>query len=153
MLVNRKRQILLVSASCAVLLLSYQVNAATPENKSTADHTKFEELQVQFASGPEVTKACLNCHTEAAKQLHRTTHWTWAFDNELTGQMLGKKNVINNFCIATATNWPRCTSCHIGYGWKDDSFDFDSEKNVDCLVCHDTTGTYKKYPTGAGHPN
>ena len=153
MRVNRKRQVLLVSTTCAVLLLSYQVTATTPENKSTADHTKFEELQVEFASGPEVTKACLDCHTEAAKQLHKTTHWTWAFDNELTGQALGKKNVINNFCIATATNWPRCTSCHIGYGWKDDSFDFTSEENVDCLVCHDTTGTYKKYPTGAGHPN
>ena len=57
------------------------------------------------------------------------------------------------FCVATATNWPRCTSCHIGYGWKDDKFDLTSEKNVDCLVCHDTTGTYKKFPTGAGHPN
>jgi len=23
---------------------------------------------------------------------------------------------------------------------------------VDCLVCHDTTGSYKKFPLGAGHP-
>ena len=119
---------------------------------STADHSKFEELQGPFANGPEVTAACLKCHTEASKQLHKTTHWTWAFDNPLTGQELGKKNVINNFCVATATNWPRCTSCHIGYGWKNDEFNFASEKNVDCLVCHDTTGTYKKYPAGAGHP-
>ena len=119
---------------------------------STADHSKFEELQLPFASGPEVTAACLNCHTEASKQLHKTTHWSWAFDNPITGQQLGKKNVINNFCVATATNWPRCTSCHIGYGWKDEKFDFTSEKNVDCLVCHDTTGTYKKFPAGAGHP-
>jgi len=120
---------------------------------STADHSKFEELQKEFKTGPEVTKACLGCHTEAAKQLHKTTHWTWAFTNDITGQTLGKKNVINNFCVATATNWPRCTSCHIGYGWKDDSFDLTSEVNVDCLVCHETTGTYKKFPTGAGHPN
>lgn len=120
---------------------------------STADHGKFEELQKPFASGPEVTKACLSCHTEASKQLHKTTHWTWAFKNELTGQTLGKKNVINNFCVATASNWARCTSCHIGFGWKDDSFDLTSEANVDCLVCHDTTRTYKKFPTGAGHPN
>ena len=119
---------------------------------STADHSKFEALQKPFATGPEVTAACLTCHTEASKQLHKTTHWTWAFDNPMTGQQLGKKNVINNFCVATSTNWPRCTSCHIGYGWKDDNFDFASEKNVDCLVCHDTTGTYKKYPAGAGHP-
>jgi hypothetical protein len=24
------------------------------------------------------------------------------------------------------------------------SFDFKSEENVDCVVCHDTTGNYKK---------
>lgn len=120
--------------------------------RTTADHTKFRLLQTDFASGPEVTRTCLVCHTEAAKQIHRTTHWTWAFTNPITGQELGKKNVINNFCVATATNLPRCTSCHIGYGWKDDDFDFASEANVDCLVCHDTTGTYRKFPAGAGHP-
>ena len=50
------------------------------------------------------------------------------------------------------SNEARCTSCHAGYGWDDTSFDFSSEKNVDCLVCHDQTGTYEKFPTGAGHP-
>lgn len=119
---------------------------------STADHTKFRALQGPFTSGPEVTRACIRCHTEAAKQIQKTTHWTWRFDNPITGQELGKRNVINNFCVATATNWPRCTSCHIGYGWKDESFDFDEQANVDCLVCHDTTGTYRKFPTAAGHP-
>lgn len=128
-------------------------DAAGVNSSSTADHSKFEALQVPFSSGPEVTKACLSCHTEASKQLHKTTHWTWAFKNEITGQTLGKKNVINNFCVATASNWPRCTSCHIGFGWKDESFDLSSEVNVDCLACHDTTGGYKKFPTGAGHPN
>ena len=82
---------------------------------STADHGQFKELQVDFKTGPEVTKACLGCHNAAAKQLHKTTHWTWAYDNDLTGQKLGKKKVINNFCVATASNWARCTSCHIGY--------------------------------------
>lgn len=120
---------------------------------TTADHSKFKELQGPFTTGPEVTKACLQCHTEAAHQIQQTTHWTWAFRHPVTGQDLGKRNVINNFCVATATNWPRCTSCHIGYGWKDDAgFDFAAQQNVDCLVCHDTTGGYRKFPTGAGHP-
>ncbi len=35
---------------------------------------------------------------------------------------------------------------HVGYGWKDDTFDFSSQENVDCLVCHDTTGAYHKDP-------
>lgn len=131
---------------------SSTVKTQATVSKSTGDHTKYEQLQRDFKSGPEVTAACLECHTEASKQIHKTTHWTWSFKNPVTGQQLGKKNVINNLCIATADNLPRCTSCHVGYGWKDDSFDFASEKNVDCLICHDTTGTYKKFPVGAGHP-
>ena len=54
--------------------------------------------------------------------------------------------------MSIKSNEARCTSCHAGYGWKDKNFDFTSEKNVDCLVCHEQTGTYKKFPTGAGHP-
>lgn len=138
----------------AVVLLSSVISAhAANKTGSTADHGKFDELKVEFATGPEVTKACLKCHTEASKQIHKTTHWTWGFKHPVTGQDLGKKNVVNNFCVATATNWPRCTSCHIGYGWKDGTFDLANETAVDCLVCHDTTGKYKKFPTGAGHPN
>jgi len=111
---------------------------------STTAHDKMEGLEGPFETGPQVTKACLKCHTEASKQVHQTKHWTWSFTNPDTGQELGKKNLINNFCISTSSNTEACASCHVGYGWKDDSFDFSSEENVDCLVCHDTTGTYDK---------
>jgi octaheme c-type cytochrome (tetrathionate reductase family) len=50
------------------------------------------------------------------------------------------------------SNEARCTSCHAGYGWKDKTFDFTDQTAVDCLVCHEQTGTYKKFPTGAGNP-
>jgi octaheme c-type cytochrome (tetrathionate reductase family) len=120
---------------------------------STADHSKFKELEKTFANGPEVTKACLECHTEAAKQVHKTKHWTWEYLNPVTEQKLGKKNVINNFCTSISTNQTFCSACHVGYGWSDDSFDFTAEANVDCLVCHDTTGEYKKIPGLSGHPN
>jgi len=49
-------------------------------------------------------------------------------------------------------NEARCTSCHAGYGWKDGNFDFTDHSKIDCLVCHDTTHTYKKFPSGAGYP-
>jgi hypothetical protein len=103
---------------------------------STADHAKYKELQQSFATGPELTKVCLSCHTEAARQVHRTKHWTWDFLNPENQQRQGKKNVINNFCISVPSNYAFCTSCHVGYGWKDASFDFASEENVDCLACH-----------------
>ena len=128
--------------------------ATTMQNvaKSTADHSKFPELQKEFTSGPAVTKACLTCHTEASKQIHQTQHWTWEFLNPENQQRLGKRNVINNFCTSVSSNYKACASCHIGYGMKDEKFDFSSEENVDCLVCHDSTGKYYKPGGLAGHP-
>lgn len=111
---------------------------------STADHSTFEILKQEFETGPEVTKACLSCHAKAAQQIHKTKHWTWDYENPVTGQRVGKRNVVNNFCISAEPNIAACSSCHIGYGWEDDSYDFASEENVDCLVCHDTTRTYSK---------
>jgi octaheme c-type cytochrome (tetrathionate reductase family) len=61
---------------------------------------------------------------------------------------IGKKNQLNNFCIGIQSNWEGCTSCHAGYGWDDADFDFTASENVDCLVCHDTTGTYVKGTAG-----
>ncbi len=51
------------------------------------------------------------------------------------------------------SNEARCTSCHAGYGWRDETFDFTDKTKIDCLVCHDRTGTYAKTPTDAGMPD
>ena len=113
-------------------------------------------VQGEFKTGPEVTAVCLGCHEQQAKDVMQTVHWTWMEPQEVKGKgtvKIGKANLINNFCIALPANWPRCTSCHAGYGWKDASFKFDDPANVDCLVCHDTTGTYAKSPAGAGNPD
>jgi octaheme c-type cytochrome (tetrathionate reductase family) len=153
---RRARLLVLAFALGSVLALpggtAEAQEAKSVKLNTTADHTKFKELQREFKSGPEVTQACLSCHTEAAGQIHRTKHWSWEFINPLNDQKLGKKNVLNNFCISIPANTPFCTSCHVGYGWKDANFDFKSEQNVDCLVCHDTTGIYKKPPGLAGNP-
>ncbi|HSH26533.1 MAG TPA: multiheme c-type cytochrome, partial [Wenzhouxiangella sp.] len=119
----------------------------------TADHARFSELEGPFDSAPEVTRACLGCHNDAGQQIIHSIHWTWETDNPATGQTLGKRHVINAFCGNLATNEPRCTSCHAGYGWEETaSFDFSDETAIDCLACHDTSGTYAKWPTQAGHP-
>jgi octaheme c-type cytochrome (tetrathionate reductase family) len=126
--------------------------AIKKESGSTADHSKFKELQKTFKSAPEVTKACLICHTEAAKQIQHTQHWKWEFINPETQQKLGKKHIINNFCTAVESNQKFCSACHVGYGWENDKFDFTAEQNVDCVVCHESTGTYRKVPGLSGHP-
>ncbi|MCK7497408.1 MAG: hypothetical protein MZW92_46415 [Comamonadaceae bacterium] len=77
------------------------------ESASTADHSKFKELQRSFATGPDVTKACLACHTEAAKQVHAHQALDLGVPQSRTrSQRLGKKNVINNFCIAVPSELP-----------------------------------------------
>jgi len=129
----------------------------TPKERSgkepgaTTDHAKLEELQRDFQSGSEVTKACLSCHTEAGKQFMKSVHWTWEYKNPATGQVLGKKNLINTFCTNARGNEGACAQCHAGYGWVDDSFDFTDETKIDCLVCHDNTGLYYRTPQSEGH--
>ena len=119
---------------------------------SQTDHSEFEELQQTFTSGEEVTRACLGCHENESREVHATMHWTWRAPGDETGTVGKAAHTVNNFCINVNSNWKRCTSCHVGYGWKDASFDFTAEDKVDCLVCHEQTGTYKKFPKGAGYP-
>ena len=62
------------------------IAAAGGKAQSTADHSKFKELEGPFKSGPEVTKACLSCHTEASHQVMKSIHWTWEATSPTTGQ-------------------------------------------------------------------
>lgn len=143
----------------AIFILSAAAHTAPPPTPftsgpqvSTTDHSQIESLKGPFKTGPEVTQACLTCHSQAAHQVMKSLHWTWDSVNPVTGKRVGKKLSANNFCGSPLSNEPRCTSCHIGYGWKDKRFDFTQQENVDCLACHDQTGTYKKIATDAGHP-
>ena len=125
-----------------------------PPVPSHFDHADI--IQGPLVSGPEVTALCLTCHPSAAKEVMKTTHWTWASQKvKLPGRTevmkVGKRNLLNNFCISAGANMKTCSSCHAGYGWFDNHYDFSVEENVDCLVCHDQTNTYQKgdggYPT------
>lgn len=128
--------------------------AHVPKSRPHLDHSGF--FDTPFEDGPSVTRACLECHTDQAHAFMKTSHWTWhgppTTDAEGKQIRIGKKNLVNNFCGGIESNWTRCTSCHAGYGWKDHGFDFSDPTRVDCLVCHDTTTTYRKAQTLAGHP-
>lgn len=64
----------------------------------TSDHKQHEALKQSFRSGPEVTKACLSCHNQAALQFHKTIHWTWMDPITEKSARLGKGGLsINNF--------------------------------------------------------
>jgi len=118
-----------------------------PTQPAHVDHSKL--LEGPFETGTQVTRACLECHPSDAHELMATSHWTWQGQRvQRPGDpepiMVGKHNLINNFCIGVQPNLPRCTTCHAGYGWRDDSFDFEAEAHVDCLVCHSDPTLYWK---------
>jgi octaheme c-type cytochrome (tetrathionate reductase family) len=121
------------------------------EHPAHTDHTPL--MPGPYETGEDVTRACLDCHGDAGHEVLKTAHWLWEGElAELPGRpeplRMGKKNVINNFCISVQSNWSGCTSCHVGYGWEDDTFDFSNQENVDCLVCHEQSGQYAKAAGG-----
>lgn len=146
----------------ATLMLLATPNASTaadpwaqvPVKTAHTDHTAL--ITGPLTTGPEVTQKCLSCHEEAAHEVMQTVHWTWqaepvnvSWSDEPVST--GKANVLNNFCLGIQSNETGCTRCHAGYGWVDGTFDFTVENNVDCLVCHDQSGTYVK-ASGGGIP-
>jgi octaheme c-type cytochrome (tetrathionate reductase family) len=107
----------------------------------------------KFDTPQDVTRACLSCHPRAAVQFMKTSHWTWLGDEvRVPGHdgttKIGKRNLINNFCISARGNERACTKCHAGYGWADADFDFSRPENVDCLVCHEHGSGYTKGVAG-----
>ncbi len=127
-------------------------------SNTTADHRKFKGLQGPFTNGSEVTQVCLKCHTEAGHQFMKSIHWSWKYTNPKTGQKLGKSTLVNNFCTNARGNEGMCAACHASYNWSDATakthFDttVENQKNIDCLVCHDSTGSYYKIPPTRGNP-
>ena len=96
----------------------------------TTDHSQLPALKKDFRSGPEVTQACISCHTEAAEQFHRTIHWTWKAYTTDSGIVHGKAgDSVNNFCISADRMQDKgCLNCHPGWGTKTEA--------VNCLNCH-----------------
>lgn len=119
--------------------------------RTHTDHAGL--MKGPFTDGPSVTRACLHCHAQQGRDVLHTQHYTWlGASRRVPGQgpshaeptRIGKKNLINNFCLSIESNWARCTTCHAGYGWSDANYDFADPSRIDCLVCHEQTGTYKK---------
>ncbi len=119
-----------------------------PEHPVHVDHKDI--IKGEFKTGQDVTRACLECHADAATDFMKTTHWTWeskAFDVPWRDDAvtIGKINQINNFCIGSQGNENKCMSCHAGYGWEaGKETALADPDNVDCLACHADTGLYGK---------
>lgn len=125
------------------------------EHTVPVDHSKFPQLQVAFARPQDVTKACITCHNKRHEEVMKTSHWRWLSEEYMEGKgivSIGKRNILNNHCIAIGGSEGSCNRCHIGYGYDSKDFDFDNAENIDCLACHDNSGLYEKQIEGAGNP-
>ena len=134
---------------------SFTIVHVAKARRQTADHSKFKILKGPFkdGDGPAVTRACLTCHMKAAEQVMATSHWTWNVAKDGKDGYGKSTHLVNNYCISIiGGNTEGCARCHAGYGFKDKSFDFTKQENVDCLVCHDTTGDYEKEKGGLPNP-
>jgi len=123
----------------------------------TPDHALLVTLSGR-PSPPDVTRHCLGCHQSVGKDLLRTAHWSWQGQSPtLVGYEhrtdVSRWSMMNSYCLAGGADERACATCHIGYGEVDAAFDFTDPSNIDCLVCHDTTGTYRKDPSRPGMPS
>lgn len=122
----------------------------------SVDHSQFEVLKQDFKTPQDVTEACISCHNERHKEVIHSSHWNWERVAYVEGRGIshvGKKNVINNFCIGSSANEQACAKCHIGFGMTNNTFDFENARNVDCMVCHDHSEEYIKGAAMAGYPD
>ena len=83
--------------------------ASVPKRVPDTDHTDL--IKGPFESGSDITRTCLECHEDAAKEVMQTVHWTWESEPyDVPGRdapvTVGKKNSLNNFCIGIQSNWP-----------------------------------------------
>jgi octaheme c-type cytochrome (tetrathionate reductase family) len=161
--------VLLVLGACAgMMLIALRKNSSesTPQERlknryahkvnASVDHSQFLQLKKKFVKPREVTAACISCHNKRAAEVMHSTHWNWERLEYISGKgirWLGKRNVLNNFCIGISGNEQSCNKCHIGYGYADTTFNFSDSLNVDCLACHDNSSTYVKAVGGAGMPD
>jgi len=115
-----------------------------------------DNLSGPFETVRQVTEECLLCHEDSGTEILASNHWNWLTSNlspsTKSENLNGKHIPTNNFCIAVQDSSPQCTTCHLPFSGKEASFDFNAAENIDCLVCHDQTGTYKRSPFGTGFP-
>jgi len=112
-------------------------------------------IQGPFASIADVTTVCLKCHRQQAIEVLESVHWTWIRQRLINGKktLYGKKDALTGFAIDVSSNPSRCMGCHISNTRPEVNFDAPTPEMVDCLVCHDTTGTYRQASPGVPNAN
>lgn len=75
--------------------------------KPSVDHSLFPQLKERFTGPQQVTATCISCHIGRPTEVMHSTHWNWERTEYIEGKgirPLGKRNVLNNFCIGISGN-------------------------------------------------
>jgi octaheme c-type cytochrome (tetrathionate reductase family) len=160
--------LLLLGASFGLVLTALHKNSteSTPlselkkqysqKTKPSVEHSLFPQLKKKFTTPQQVTAACISCHNGRAQEVMHSSHWNWERTEYIPGKGIrevGKRNVLNNFCIGITSNEQHCAKCHVGFGYADTKSYFSDSLNVDCLACHDNSNTYMKASEKGGLPD
>jgi octaheme c-type cytochrome (tetrathionate reductase family) len=128
----------------AILAMAFCLSSFfSPSAQALEPH---ENIQGLFNTTRDVVIKCLECHKQKAAEVLQSTHWTWKRAHMVNGQqiMYGKKDSLAGFAIDIASNPSHCLRCHISSTLDIGVFEKAGEADVDCLVCHDTTGKYTR---------
>ncbi len=122
----------------AFLYLSIETCLASP--------TEHGQITGPFTDAQAVTLQCLHCHAQQGADILQSSHWTWQRPHRINAgiQNFAKKNDLSTFAIDVTSNPGRCMTCHISTNLLSGRHNPNSAADIDCLVCHDTTGTYRR---------
>lgn len=132
------------SALLAILLAPFLISA--PLSRPASALEIHQNIQGPFDSAAEITAVCLKCHHQQAVEVLQSTHWTWERQQTVNGKNIlsGKKDSLTGFAIDVSSNFTRCMGCHVSNTRPDIDLNASTPEMVDCLVCHDTTNTYRQ---------
>jgi len=124
-------------------VLSLVLSLALPLAAAAGGH---EQITGPFTDIQSVTLQCLQCHAQQGSDILQSSHWTWRRTRRVgtATRSFAKKDGLTTFALGVESNPSRCLTCHISGNRLSGSHDPASSAHIDCLVCHDTTGTYRR---------
>ncbi len=120
----------------------------------TPDHSKLVTLP-STASTRQVTERCLACHENVGQEILKTAHWNWkGMSPDITGHEhsvnVGLNNTVDNYYISMGSNIAQFSKFHIGSEVLGTNHEYSDPADIDCLVCHDSTGGHTRGGPPAG---
>lgn len=98
-----------------------------------------------FTTSAEANQQCITCHETQANDLRKSIHWSWERERVIGDQATRsqKGTDLTRFGLEAAANPTACRRCHISILPQEQPVSQAPLTGINCLICHDTTGTYQ----------